>query len=310
MDYLLEYQKLRDSLPRASLGAINNQNCDFCNYIDRSKDCYLAVDTLESERCLYVRRSFYSTDCIDCNFIEKCELCLGCTDCKNCYNCTFLQDCENSMDCDYCLNLKGCKNCVGCTNLRQKQYYIFNERYLKEEYAQRIKELTPEQIKQKFEEVKIMTPHQDAIGENNINSSGDHISNNKNINDCFESTESEDCGYGIELYKCRDCFDITIGEFSELNYDCVSSYHLNNSDFTYNCWESSDLIYCEQCRQCEHCMFSSNLLHKNYYILNKPYKKEEYLILRDKILAEMKVSGQYGLHISSTYPFEDSMAAC
>ncbi len=305
MNYLEEYQNLRDSQPRAALAHVNNENCEFCNYIDKSKDCYLTTCTLECEKCLYGRWQFYSNHCIDCDYIEKCELLYECIDCVNCYNSDFLQDCENCFDCKYCYNCKGCQNCFGCVNLRHKNFYIFNKPYSPTDYKEKIKEI--KELKE-FEILKKQSPHINSIGEKNENSTGDHIFNNKNVQFCFYTKESQDCAHCHELFNSHDCFDITIGEFSSFNYDCVSSYHLLNSNFCYNCWESSDLEYCEQCYQCENCLLCSNLIHKKFYILNKPYEKEEYFKEKERILSEMKANGSYGKHIPSTYPFEDSLA--
>lgn len=311
MDYLAEYKKLRDSLPRAALAHVNNQNCDFCNYIDSSKDCYLAINTLECERCFYSRRIFYCNDCIDCNYLTKCELCYQCLNCKNCFNCNYLQDCEQSTDCEYCLNCKGCQNCFGCTNLRHKQFFIFNESYSKEEYNQtltNLKQKTTQQLAELFKEIKLKSPHSCSIAENNENSTGNHIFNNKNVQYCFETENSQDSAYCFELFNSEDCMDITVGEFSQLNYSCISAYHLNNSNFCYNCWESSDLEYCEQCQQCHDCFFCVNLLHKQYYIFNQPYSEKEYFQRKKEIIETLKTRGNYGRYINSTYPLEDSMA--
>jgi len=170
--------------------------------------------------------------------------------------------------------------------------------------------MSPEDIEKYFNNTKLITPHISEIGENNQQSSGNHIFNNKNCHYCFETKESQDCAFSRELFKCEDCIDVMIGEFAKWNFDCVSTYHLHNSNFCYNCWESSDLEYCEQCHQCEHCLFCCSLKHKEFHIFNKPCKREEYFQEKERIIKEMKEDGSYGEWIPSTYPLEDSMASC
>lgn len=310
MNYLHEFEKLRNSLPRLALGIVNNENCDYCNYIDQCKSCYLLVSAYESEKCYYGKFNFFCNWCMDTMYLEKCELCYECIDCKNCYNCNYLQDCENCTDSEYCIFTKGCNNCFLCINVRQKQYYILNKPYSRQEYSrkiQEIKEKGKKYLEEKIQKLKLDNPHPPLVEENNENSSGHHIFNNKNVQYCYETKHSQDCIHSTELFTCEDCTDILIGDYSKWCYDCISAYKLHNSDFCYNCWESSDLSYCEQCYQCQNCFFCSNLQHKKYYIFNKPYLEEEYFQKKQEIIEKMKKDNIYGKNIPSTYPEKDSM---
>lgn len=313
MSYLQQFQTLRNSLPRLAVGLVNNENCEFCNYIDACKDCYLIVSAYHSEKCMYGKFNFFCYFCIDNHYLENCELCYQCNDCKKCYNCSSLQDCENSTDCEFCIFCKGCSNCFGSINLRQKKYYIFNKPYPKEDYEKKIKEIKEKgstYIQEEFEKIKKSYPHPPVIEENNENCTGHHIINNKNLENCYDTKESQDCINSHELYSCHDCADILVGDYACFCYDCVSAYKLENSNFCYNCWESADLEYCEQCYQCDSCFLSCNLKHKKYYILNKPYEKDEYFKEKARRIEKMRNDGQYGKWLPPTYPLEDSMANC
>lgn len=313
-DYLKEYQRLRNSLPRAAIGQIQHENSDFCNYIDRVKDCYLIVSAMESERCFYGRNLFFDLDCVDCNDVHNSELCYECIGLKKCYNCNNCQECEQCIDCGYCSECKGCQNCFLCTNLRHKKFCIFNHQYTRKDYEEQTKNLKssdhlhPQFLTKKFEEILTATPQISTHGHNNENSTGDYIFNNQNVHACFETKECRDCAYSWELFKCEDSVDVLISEFGKLNYDCVSAYKLYNSNFCYNCWESSNLEYCEQCFQCDHCLFCVYLKHKRFYIFNKPYPESEYFLLKSQIIKEMKSTSAYAHEqLPSTYPIKDSM---
>lgn len=312
MDYFAQYQLVIDFSPRPAVNIIQHENSQYCNYADRVKDCYLLSSALEDERCFYGRNIFYSFDCVDCADTHNSELCYECVTIKKCYNLNFSQDCEQCADSEYLKECKSCQSCFCCINLKHKKYYIFNKPYSQDDYKNKVAYMKSQGqnfIEKEFEKFKEISPHIAIHGSNNENSIGDYLSNSKNCFNVFESKESQDCMYSYELLKCEDCLDITIGEFSKLNYDCVSSYKLNNSNFCYNCWESSDLEYCEYCFQCEHCLFCASLKHKRFHIFNKPYSSEEYFALKTKIIAELKASGMYGKHTLSTYPFDSSMAA-
>lgn len=325
MNYLQQYQFLRDSLPRAAIAQINHENSTFCNYVDRVKDCYLITSALEDERCFYCRNIFYNLDCVDCIDTHNSELCYECVGIKKSYNLNFCYECEQCTDSEYLYECKSCSDCFCCVNLHHKQFHIFNQPYSKKDYKEIVQKLKQaisqsdnqdqnhtlgrSHIFQEFLKLKLLSPHIAIHGLNNENSIGDFLFNTQNLYNCFESKESRDCLYSYEMFKCEDSTDIHISEFGKLNYDCVSAYKDYNCNFCYNCWESTNLEYCEQCFQCQDCMFCVYLSHKRFHIFNKPYSEEEYSSQKAQILAEMRALNTYGKHIDSTYPIGDTVAA-
>lgn len=312
MDFLKEYQALRNSLPRASLAHVQNVNSDFCNLLDKCKDCYLITNALENERCFYGRYLLYNFDCVDCDHTEHSNMCYECLDCENCYNCDYSQDCEQCTDLKFCFDCKSCENCFGCVNLRHKKYCFFNKQLDKNDYFEKIaesKKQDTDTIFKLFEKYLLENPRIFMRGYNNEKSFGDYLFNNKNAAYCFDTKKSWFCNYCYEVHNCEDCTDITVGEFSKFNYECVSAYHLYGSNFCYNCWHSSDLEYCDQCYRCKNCFGCAYLNLKEYYILNKPYPPDEYRRRVSEIKNFMRENKTYGEFISSTYPFEDTLAA-
>ena len=314
MDYLLAYQHLRDTKPRQAIAQIQHVNSGFCNYIDRVKDCYLITSAWDCERCFYGRNLHANLDCTDCIDVHESELCYDSVGLKNCYNCNYCLECETCVECEYTAECKSCQNCFLCTNLRHAKHHILNKPYPKDKYDQVVKDLKEQNVAKpgfllhQLEQLRLQSPQIATHGHSNEHSTGDHIYNNQNCHNCYETKEGHDLINVNEGFKCEDSVDVHITEFSKLNFDCVSAYKLHNSNFCYNCWESSDLEYCEQCFQCEHCMFSVFLKHKRYHIFNKPYSREEYFQLKTQIIQEMKTQGTYAQeHIPSTYAIEDTV---
>ncbi|MFA6917583.1 MAG: hypothetical protein WC285_01970 [Candidatus Gracilibacteria bacterium] len=100
---------------------------------------------------------------------------------------------------------------------------------------------------------------------------------NKNCYLTFGNHYEEDCLYGRYSTKNKDCLDYLWLYKSELCYECV---------FSKNCYRSVYLDHCEDCDQCyfsidlkgcKDCIGCANLRHKQYYVFNQPYTREEYL---------------------------------
>ncbi len=131
-----------------------------------------------------------------------------------------------------------------------------------------------------FEQLKELAgtvPFPSRAGTNMINS--DYCNTSNHVKDCymcFNVDECEDCLYlvfskeskdvidGISVYKCESCYEVMLSGNSYKNHFafqspyCRESYFLNNS------------------RNCNNCFSGANLRHKEFYIWNIPYSKEEY----------------------------------
>ena len=68
-----------------------------------------------------------------------------------------------------------------------------------------------------------------------------------------------------------------------------------NCKFVDTCWSVSDIEYCSSCHHSKQLFGCFGLRHKNEFcILNKQYSKEEYEVLRAKIIDEMRSRREYG----------------
>jgi len=107
----------------------------------------------------------------------------------------------------------------------------------------------------------------------------DYCSNVTGVKDCylvFNSAHSEDCMYGENVFKSRDCIDCTHTPYSELCYDCVecsNCYAVQSSAYCHNCRDSYYLFHCQGLKNCFGCV---NLHQQEYCVFNKQCSKAEY----------------------------------
>lgn len=309
MDFFVELAKLQLSGPRLGMLQLQCENSEYTFATDQCKNCYLIMNAVRNEDCLYGRDLYNNDDCLDCDHIFSCQLCYQCVNAKHCYNSDFLQDSENCRDCRYGYDLKGCSDCVGCAGLRKKQFYIFNKSYSEEEHREKVRHLTPGQIVNDFESAKQSIPRLFTQIINSEYCVGDYIYNSKNVFDGFEVNDCQDAGYLTEVKGSKDCWDIFVLEYSELCYEISSCFKLYNCNFCYMCVESRDLEYCEFCQYCKNCFGCTSLIRKEYYILNKPYSREEYFDKLAEIKEELRAKGEYGRRfLPSSYPYNDTVA--
>lgn len=309
IDFFKELESLQAASPRLGLLQINPINSSYNFAVQNVKNCYRIANAVDNEDCMYGRDIYNCADCVDGDHILKCTLCYGCLNCTNCYNGNFLQDCEDCTDCSYGYDLRGCTNCFGCAGLRKKQYYIFNKPYSKEEYAEKIKKLTREEIQQGLDAVKMEVPHIYSFQTSSENGVGNYIHHSKNAFYCFDVVNCQDVGYLMESKQLKDSYDITILEDAELCYEISSSHALNNCNFCYMCVNSSDLTYCEFVNNSKFCFGCMSLNHKEYQILNTQYSKDDYFKKVAEIKDQLKSQNLYNRKfLPSTYPFEDTVA--
>lgn len=310
MDFLSELEKLRYQTPRLAIINVGQENAEYCTHADKNKNCYLLFAANFNQDCMYSGIILNSRDCVECNNIEYSELCMECVDCFRCYNCSFSQDLKGCYDSDYCYDCVGCSNCFGCAGLRQKKYYIFNKPVTKEEY----KKITSEwkakgqdKIWSEFEKTKLEVPRKFAHLNKTENCTGDYMENSKNCLECFNVFQSEDCMYLIDCWRSRDCLDSMFSDGSELCYECFSfglqTYNCNFCSYIRSC---ADCEYSELLFSCKNCFGCIGLQSKQYYILNKPYSKEDYYKKVAEIKAKMRTDGTYGEMLPSTYKLEDT----
>lgn len=104
----------------------------------------------------------------------------------------------------------------------------------------------------------------------------DNSSHLKNCYLCFDSDFNENCMYGTYFRHSKDTFDVINAAHCELCYELISVERSFQCFFSLNLHDCRNVWFSRDCEDCDHCFGCANLRHKQYYIFNEPYTKEEY----------------------------------
>ncbi|MFA6397929.1 MAG: hypothetical protein WDK96_03765 [Candidatus Paceibacterota bacterium] len=292
-----QYKELSDNFPK--LGIVRqglNVNGEYTNRVSDSKNCYLIFGSNKNENCYYGVSFWDSKDSIDCYNLRKSEKCTECIDCYNCNSLKYSKECNGCLDSWFLTNCRNCQNCFGCFNLRNKNYFIYNEQYTKEEYFNKIKELeltnrdNLQNLKEKVQKESIKYIFPSIVEHHAIDVSGNWIENSKNIKSAFNCDNVENGKYLFGITDAKDIMDYTYwGRASELMYEINSvGRQCSSVFFASECWEQLlNSEYCINCFSSANLFGCIGLKKKQYCILNKQYTKEEYEILIPKIKQHM-----------------------
>jgi len=295
------FEQLRElslKVPQLSQTMWNTVNSDYCTGSNNLKNCYLTFVATSCEDCMYSAWINRTKNSIDVTRAESSDECYESFGLIKSHKAFFSCDCEECVDVWFSKNLQGCMNCVGCVNLRNKQYYIFNQPYSKEEYEKKFLEFNFGSLKnlesfaKHAEDFLAKSIVRYAHGKHNFNVSGEYINNSKNVRDSYYVTNAEDCRYVQYLItpSSKDCMDLSLwGENSELIYETSSCGEgCSRVKFSYRTSRNShDCTYCMQCYSGANLFGCVGLQKKQYCIFNKQYTKEEYEELVPKIIAHM-----------------------
>ncbi len=298
------FEQMREMLrevPWMSLGVEQPTmiNSPYCNGAGRLKNAHLVFYADLIEDSSYCDTVASDKNCFDCYMAYESEHCYECVNIKKCYRAFYSTDSEDSFDIYFSKNLVGCSNCFGCINLRNKKYCIFDEQYTKEDYDNKIEELTNfsnKDINIIFKEVNersLKYPQKYMHGRHTVDVTGDYINHSKNSKVVYQSNGVEDSKYCFLAYlpTTKDCYDYSFyGENSTLVYDTIKSgTNLNHVLFSNGCFPEGQMLeYCHYSVGCHDLFGCIGLRKKEYCIFNKQYSKEEYFLLRDKIIKHME----------------------
>ncbi len=313
-----QFKALMDRVPRLGLAVVTSRatNCEFCNYVDFAKNCYLCYGSVQVEDCMY-GNPYESKDCVDSFLVRESELTYECVDCEKMYNSDFCQSCEGCTDCTSCYECQGCNDCIACTGLKRQQYYIANKKYSKEEFFERKKALklnTVEGLARANDYLgmeKLNFPHRSSRILKSEDCTGNFIVNSKNARYCFDVKKLWDCAYCAQVIDGKDSYDVNYCEYFELCYEYIGfdeNYNVKFSLISGNCKNSDYTDFCMNCNDCFGCI---SLKKQQYCIFNKKYEQGEYERLRAQLIAHMTATGEYGEYFPgeiSPFKYEESVA--
>lgn len=301
-----QWQELQLQVPRIALLTKNSVNSEYTNHSNNNRNCYLTFATFDSENVMYSTNVWKaSKDCADCYPASTeggMELSYECVDSARIYNCQYgalLKDCTN---CFYSYDLRGCSNCIFSWNLRNKQYHILNQAYSKEEYEKKLAEFrlgsaeSRERLYTQFREMLESKPlRKFAMIEKSVNVSGNAISNSRNAHHMFDADKAEDSKNCIVCPDIKNCLDsYHFGFACELIYESHALIHDYDVKFSHLSYDNSHLEYCDSCHNSENLFGCVGMKQGKYCIFNKRYDEKDYAILKDRIIAHMKETGEYG----------------
>ncbi|MCM2339271.1 MAG: hypothetical protein NDI62_02340 [Burkholderiales bacterium] len=317
-DYAMEYDESRSFLdqfkellikvPKINLGTSSGGgvsiNSEYTNMISACKNCYLVFNGGPAEELLYSRGMRYGLDSSDVYFGVKFERCYECINAQESSGVLWGQNISNCLDSMFILNGSGLTNCFGCVNLRNKSNCYFNEQLSAEEYQKKIKEIKGsykkmEEAKKKFIEFCKTLPRKENNNLKTVDSTGDYLSECKNIHNSFEVAMSENCRYIFSSKLIKDSIGtIGFGTKSECLLEVVATGHSNNIIGSYWAENCSNILNSFDLRRCKDCIGCDALKDGQYAILNKEYEKDEYERLKNKIIDELIKDDMYGLIMS------------
>jgi hypothetical protein len=298
-----QFSDLLKAVPHMNLIGSNNENCGYCHLLANCQNCYMIVESSNNEDCYY---SYWLQKCVgscDSSYSHECQYVYEVDNCYNCYNLKWSTDCSGSFDSAFLQNCKGVKNSFGCVNLRQKEYCIYNEQKTKEEYELFISQIdfeshkTVELLKAQFKEFALRYPNKFAHINNSENCTGDFITDSKDCEECYHAHDADSCKYSEHVWRnAHNIMDTsTAGRDAELIYESINTgISVNNIQFAVQNWTCSDMQYCYGSFNSNNNFGCVGLKRNEYCILNKQYSKEDYFILKAKIIEHMKSTEEWG----------------
>ena len=318
-----QFDDLQNAVPHPAMAILKPtmENSSYCNQVGYVKNCYLIFDSRRDEQCMYGKTFERCFDCMDCYKVFDCETCYECNSCYSCTFSTYLLNSYNCAECHFSSNLNGCKNCFGCVNLNNKQFYIFNEQYGEQEYAEEVDRLrsmfSVQELFAKLFTFRATLPAKYMHERNTEDCSGDYLFECANVHDCYDCEYLQDSKYCGDIKKLdapnARLYDFTYfgGECEEC-YECVNcGYTLNRGIFCDNTWTCDNILYSRYSKSCSHLFGCFGLHQKQYCILNKQYTKVEYESLAAKLVEHMMQTDEWGeffpVHFSQ-YGYNESVA--
>jgi len=298
--FFKQLKELQDKVPHPHQNGIKNTDCDWCDDVWNCKNSYLSRSMDECEDLYYSYRNLKVKNSIDVVVCFDSERCFDSVNCHHSYKIFYSRNSRDCVDSYFLLDCRNCQNCTMCWNLRGKSYCIENIQYKKEEYEQKLKEFKLDSYesiqnhKKHLEEIA----QKEAVHRENFNlkifdSGGDNLINTKNCHKCYVISDSEDCYNMLRGLRSKSCIDVGGCWNSELLGNCSSCD--GGYAEKYCVWSSSRFSeYLDLCIECEYCFGCVGLKKKKYCILNKQYEKDEYEKLKNQIINDMKMRGEYG----------------
>ncbi len=273
------------NIPFINSYIVNSQNSDYACYVVDSINIYLSQRIWNSSNIYYTYSAIENSDnCFDCMYLRSSSNCYECLDSKNLSNCTYCEESDNLDNCHHCFKCHNCIYCYWCSWLQNKQYYINNKSYTKEEYFKKVTKTTKEKIEFHRSLTQISS---ESCYWNKI------IDSNQIVFwfDCFNTQNSKYCTWP-ETAVC--IYDSDYNFHADHAYEQMSIIHSNKCYFSSWCIQSNNICYSLNSFNCSYLFWCVNIKNASYCIFNKQYTKQEYETLVPKIITHMQETWERG----------------
>lgn len=315
--FMEQYYELMQAVPFYSVfWHGQRENSEYANFSLGGKDVYMAFSTVQSEGVMYSKNIDYSREILDSAQTIKSELLCECVDTQNSYHSAWLTRCDQCSDCYLSRDLSNCQDCFGSVNLKHKRFYWFNEQLKETEYRTRLQAAlaTRETFQaevDRFAQHQLKYPVEYAMVRSSTDAVGHDVLNSNQIRNGCNIRESENVGDSFRVYKSKDVYRDAYAMAAELSYESSSSPRRTQVIASLHCPDSFQVSYSIACENGQYLLGCLGLRGKKYHILNQEYSPEEYEVLRAKIVADMKVRGEWGEFFSiqrSPQAYNDTVA--
>jgi hypothetical protein len=316
-----QFISLRKKIPALALvndNGIGSENCDYVQNVQYSKNCYMAMVSWKLENCMYFCYGAEAKDAVDSmGIFSTSEGIYETLYSEKCFGCKYIQNSSELLDCSFCLDCHGCEHCFQCVGLRNKKYFLKNKQYTREEYEKIVSGyklssyLGVTRALNEFEKFLDMFPRKFSYLKNCLNSTGNNLTNSKNARNVFHVRKAEDCRFMENGDTEKGSYDLCVGGELEECYEGLTPDHSRRALFTSYVWKSTDVLYSDFCQSSKDCFGCVGLKFGEYAIFNKTYSKEEYILLKERIIEHIKKTGEWGEVFRmkySPFAYNDSMA--
>jgi hypothetical protein len=264
--------------------------------VGESKNVYLSASiTKGSENVFYSKTVDSSRDIVDClNVTNGGEGLYENIECQGNYNSDHLLLSRNCIDSYYLVDCVNCSNCILSYNLRNKNYFILNKEYSREEYFKELAKFDfksrafRDQMLRNFMGIKNAAIYRYANIIKCADSTGNNLTNTKNCKYCFDVYNAENLKYCYRGYNFKESMDFDYGLSSELTYEYTTgSVNNYNVKFCYSVSDSRNVDYAQWCINCTDIFGCVGVKNSKNVFLNKAYTEEEYEKLKAEILIQM-----------------------
>ncbi len=305
--FVEQLKDLLEKVPRINLGISSgdgpNINSEYVNMASSCKNCYFIFNGGVNEDTMYMRGVRHSFDSSDCYFAERIEKSYESINLQQSSGILWGQNITGCVNSTLVFNGSGLTNCFGCVNLRNKSNCWFNEQLNAVEYNKKISEVRGsykkmEEMKEKFWDFLKTLPHRANNNLKTIDSTGDYLTECKNVDSSFEINSAENCKHLFSSKFLKDSLGtIGYGTKSELLLEVVATGYSSNIIGSYWAENCNNIMYSFDIRNCQNCIGCVCFKNGKYAILNKEYTKEDYEKLREHIIKELTDLGIHGLMI-------------